>query len=163
MRDARSRGAQSICDAYFIKDLYMKTLGKLAISMGFLSLLSVLPIAAQVNNGVAFTTASPFYVGGTKLPAGSYKITQPDMSIDLLRIESTVGTNSVFVNYIPTESSEPFGKSDVTFRLYGGTAYLDRVSIAGDTDGVMIDPTKPEEKAAANANVADRSSVSSGQ
>ena len=141
----------------------MNRLGKLVTKVGVLSMLSVLPLAAQVENGVEFTTAFPFYAGGTKLPAGSYKITQPDMNARQLLITSYDGKPSVFVNFIPTESIEPSGKSDVSFHRYGTTDYLDRVSIAGETDGIMIDPTKAEVKAAANANAADASTVSSGQ
>jgi hypothetical protein len=47
--------------------------------MGLLSLLSVLPLAAQIDNGVNFTTSFPFYAGNARMPAGSYKITQSDM------------------------------------------------------------------------------------
>jgi hypothetical protein len=141
----------------------MNTLGKLVMKVGLLSLLSVLPLAAQDDNVVVFKTAFPFYAGKTELPAGSYRITQLDGVVDVLRIENARGTKSVLVNFTPTQSVEPFEKTAVTFRPYGGTDYLDRVSIEGETDGVMIDATKAEEKAAANANVADASAVSSGQ
>jgi hypothetical protein len=141
----------------------MNTAGKLVIRIGLLSVLSVLPLAAQVDNGVTFKAPFPFYAGETKLPAGSYRITRPELTIDELQIENAEGTKSVFVNFIPTQSVEPSGKSDVTFRSYGGTDYLDRVSIEGEEDGVMIDPTKAEVKAEADANVVDRSTASSGQ
>jgi hypothetical protein len=49
----------------------MTKLGKLVVRIGLLSLLSALPLAAQVGDGVDFTTAFAFYAGGTKLPAGS--------------------------------------------------------------------------------------------
>jgi hypothetical protein len=141
----------------------MTRLGKLAVRVGLLSLVSALPLAAEIGNGVDFTTAFAFYAGATKLPAGSYKITQPNMNNHVLEIASTDGTKSAFVNFTPTESVEPYGRSLVTFHQYGGADYLDRVSIAGDTDGVMLDPAKTELKAKANANVADRPIVSSGE
>jgi hypothetical protein len=56
----------------------MKNLSKLVVGMGLLSLLSVMPLAAQIDNGVDFTTSFPFYAGNAKMPAGSYKITQSD-------------------------------------------------------------------------------------
>jgi hypothetical protein len=141
----------------------MNTLGKFVIKMGLVSVLSVLPLAAQVDNGVVFATAFSFYAGGTKLPAGSYKITQPDPNADVLQVRSTEGNSSVYVNFMSTDSTKPFGKTTVTFQQYDGTDYLDRVSIEGETDGVMIDPTKAEVKAAAEAKATDRSTVSSGQ
>ena len=140
----------------------MNRLGKLVVGMGLLPLLSALPLAAQVDDGVDFTTAFAFYAGSTKLPAGSYKITQPDMNTHVLQVTSADGTKTIFVNFIPTESVEPYGKSLVSFHQYGDTDYLDRVSIKGEIDGVMVDPTKTELKAAANANVADGSTISSG-
>jgi hypothetical protein len=141
----------------------MNALGKLVTKLGLLSLLAVLPLAAQDDNVVVFKTAFPFYAGKSELPAGSYRITQPDGFVDVLQIENTKDTKSVFVSFTPTQSMEPSRKSDVTFRLYGGTDYLDRVSIEGNTDGVMIDPTKAEVKAAANTNIADGATTSSGQ
>jgi hypothetical protein len=141
----------------------MTTLGKFVVRVGLLSLLSVLPLAAQVDDGVGFTTAFPFYAGSVKLPAGSYKIMQPDLTPAVLQIESTDGKTAAFMRFTPTESLQPHGKSAVTFLQYGNTDYLDRVWLAGETDGVRVDPAKPEVKAAANANVFDPSGVSGGQ
>jgi hypothetical protein len=141
----------------------MTTLGKFVVRVGFLSLLSVLPLAAQVDESVGFTTAFPFYAGSTKLPAGSYKITQPDMNSAALEIASTDGKTAAFVRSMPTETLEPHGKSAVTFHRYGDASYLDRVWLAGETDGVRLVPTKAEAKAATNANVADGTAVSGGQ
>ncbi len=39
----------------------MKNVSKLVVRMGLLSLLSVMPLAAQIDNGVNFTTSFPFY------------------------------------------------------------------------------------------------------
>jgi hypothetical protein len=141
----------------------MTTLGKFVVRLGLLSLVSVLPLAAQVDEGVGFATAFPFYAGSTKLPAGSYKITQPEMNSAVLEIESTDGRTAAFIRFMPTETLKPHGKSAVTFRRYGGADYLDRVWLAGETDGVRLVPTRTEAKAATNANVADGSAVSGGQ
>ena len=58
--------------------IIMNNLAKLISKIGLISLLSVLPLAAQVGNGVKFTTPFPFYVGDTVMPSGSYTLTQPD-------------------------------------------------------------------------------------
>ena len=66
----------------------MNNVGKVFIKMGLLSLLSVMPLAAQIDNGVDFTASFPFYAGNAKLPAGNYKVVQPDDNADILQIEN---------------------------------------------------------------------------
>ncbi len=141
----------------------MNNVGKLVVKMGFLSLLSVMPLAAQIDNGVDFTTSFPFYAGDTKLPAGQYKVTQPDADDDLLLVESINGAHSVFVEFLPTQSAQPHRQSDVTFQKYGDTDYLNRVWIEGQNYGIKIAPGKVETKAAAGANAVQNSTVARGQ
>jgi hypothetical protein len=133
----------------------MKKVSKLVARMGLLSLLSVMPLAAQIVNGVDFTTSFPFYAGNAELPAGSYKITHPDMNTSILQIQSNDGVNSAFVDIIPTHSAQPHSHSDVTFHRYGDTEYLNRIWIEGQEYGMKVDPTKAETNAAANANVVE--------
>jgi hypothetical protein len=141
----------------------MNSVGKLVVKMGLLSLLSVMPLAAQIDNGVDFTTSFPFYAGGAKLPAGQYKVTQPDANADLLMVESINGAHSVFVEFVPTQSAQPHRRSDVTFQKYGDTDYLNRVWIEGQNYGIKIAPSKVETDAAANANTGQHSTVAKGQ
>jgi hypothetical protein len=135
----------------------MKNVSKLVAGMGLLSLLSVMPLAAQIDNGVDFTTSFPFYVGNAKMPAGSYKITQSDMDAPILEIQSNNGVHSALVDFIPTQSAQPHPHSDVTFHKYGDTEYLNRIWVQGQEYGMKVDPTKAETKAAANANVVEHS------
>jgi hypothetical protein len=135
----------------------MKKLSKLVVGMGLLSLLSVLPLAAQILDGVDFTTSFPFYAGNAKLPAGSYKITQSDMDESILQIQSKDGAHSALVEFIPTHSAQTHPHSDVTFHKYGDTEYLNRIWVEGQRYGMKVDPTKAETKAAANANVVEHS------
>jgi len=135
----------------------MKNLSKLVVGMGLLSVLSVMPLAAQIANGVDFTTSFPFYAGNAKMPAGSYKITQSDMDESILQIQSNDGLHSALVEFMPTHSAQPHPHSDVTFHKYGGTEYLNWVWVEGQEYGMKVDPTKAETKAAANANVVERS------
>src|SRR6195952_680668 len=109
----------------------MKNVSKLVVRMGLLSLLSVMPLAAQVANSVDFTTSFPFYAGSAKMPAGSYKITQSDIEASILHIQSKNGAHSSFVDTIPTHSAQPHPHSDVTFHKDGDTEYLNRVWIEG--------------------------------
>jgi hypothetical protein len=135
----------------------MKNVSKLVVGMGLLSLLSVMPLAAQIDNGVDFTASFPFYAGNAKMPAGSYKITQSDIDANLLQIQSNDGVHSAFVDFIPTHSAQPHPHSDVTFHKYGDTEYLNRIWVEGQKYGMKVDPTKAEMKAAANANVVEHS------
>jgi hypothetical protein len=135
----------------------MKNVSKLVVGMGLLSLLSVMPLAAQIDNGMDFTTSFPFYAGNAEMPAGSYKIIQTDTDQDVLQIQSKDGVHSAFVDIIPTHSAQPHPHSDVTFHKYGDTEYLDRIWVEGQEYGMKVDPTKAEMKAAANANVVEHS------
>jgi hypothetical protein len=135
----------------------MKKISKLVVGMGLLSLLSVMPLAAQIVNGVDFTTSFPFYAGNAKMPAGSYKITQSDLDESILQIQSNDGVHSALVEFIPTHSEQPHPHSDVTFHKYGDAEYLNRVWIEGQQYGMKVDPTKAETKAAAKANVVEHS------
>jgi hypothetical protein len=125
--------------------------------MGLLSLLSVMPLAAQIVNGVDFTTSFPFYAGNAKMPAGSYKITQSEVGESTLQIQSSDGAHTALVDFIPTQSAQPHPHSDVTFHKYGNTEYLNRIWVEGQEYGMKVDPTKAETKAAANANVVEHS------
>jgi hypothetical protein len=127
--------------------------------MGLLSLLSVMPLAAQIDNGVDFTTSFPFYVGNAKMPAGSYKISQTDIDSSVLQIQSSDGAHSALVEFIPTHAEQPHSQSDVTFHKYGDTDYLNRLWVNGQRYGMKVDPTNAETKAAANANVVEHSIV----
>src|SRR6201995_2622480 len=129
----------------------MHKFGKIVITMGMLSLLSVMPLAAQVANSgfykVVFKAPFPFYAGNVKLPAGSYVITQPDANAWMLLIRNIAGTKGEFIHSIPTRSLDPQRKTDVTLQKYGDTGYLQTLSVEGETDGIEFPRTKAETKA----------------
>ena len=125
----------------------MHKCGKLVVTMGMLSLLSVMPLAAQVDNSVVFTAPFPFYAGNVKLPAGSYRITEPNQNTNAVLIRNSAGTKGEFINFIPTSSLDPQKETDVTFQKYGDTGYLQGLSIEGDTNGLEFPRTKAEAKA----------------
>ena len=137
----------------------MKNLGKLVAGMGLLSLLSVMPLAAQIDNAVDFTTTFPFYAGNAEMPAGSYRVTQSDANTSVLLVQSEDGEHSAFVDFNPTHAAQPHRQTDVTFHKYGDTDYLNRIWINGERYGMKVDPTKAETKAATNANVVEHSIV----
>jgi hypothetical protein len=129
----------------------MHKFGKIVMTMGMLSLLSVIPLAAQVAHSVVtrvvFTAPFPFYAGNVKLPAGSYIITEPNDNASVVLLRNSAGTKGEFINFIPTSSLDPQKENDVTFQKYGDTGYLETLSIEGDTDGLEFPRTKAEAKA----------------
>jgi hypothetical protein len=143
------REAAPLSGVNLILENIMNSVGKLVVRIGALSLFSVLPLAAQIDTSVNFTTSFPFYAGTTKLPAGDYRVTQPDINTDLFRIQNIDKPLSTFVEFIPTESLQPHRRSAVSFEKYGDTDYLNQVWIAGQTYGIAADRTKVEAAAAA--------------
>ena len=140
----------------------MNNVKNVLVKMGLLSLLSVMPLAAQMmDNGVTFTAPSPFYAGDVKLPAGNYRVVQPNPDADVLQIENRDDLGSVFVDFEPTESTQPHRNSAVTFEKYGDTDYLDRVWIEGQEYGIKVDPGRVE--TAAEANATPRATTAGGQ
>jgi hypothetical protein len=130
----------------------MNNVKNVLVKMGLLSLLSVMPLAAQMmDDGVNFTAPSPFYAGDVKLPAGNYRVVQPNPDADVLQIENRDDLGSVFVDFEPTVSTQPHRNSAVTFEKYGDTDYLDRVWIEGQEYGIKVDPGRVETAAEANA------------
>ena len=129
----------------------MHKFGKIVMTMGMLSLLSVMPLAAQVASSAAssvvFTAPFPFYAGNVKLPAGSYRITEPNQNTNAVLIRNSAGTKGEFINFIPTSSLDPQKETDVTFQKYGDTGYLQALSLEGETDGLKFPRTKAEAKA----------------
>jgi hypothetical protein len=126
----------------------MNNFGKLVAKMGLLSLLSVMPLAAQIGNGVLFTAPFPFHAGNVELPAGSYRLTKPTITSQTLLLQNRSGVGGVFLYFIPTSSVNPSKESNVTFDKIGNTGYLRAVSVAGDTDGIAFGRSKAEKKAA---------------
>jgi hypothetical protein len=130
----------------------MHKFGKIVMTMGMLSLLSVMPLAAQVANSavnrVVFTAPFPFYAGTVKWPAGSYIITEPYENTNVVLIRNSSGAKGEFTNFMPTSSLHPQRETDLTFQKYGDTGYLQTLSVEGETDGLEFPRTKAEAKAA---------------
>jgi hypothetical protein len=139
----------------------MNTFERVVLKLGLLSLLFVTPLAAQMFDGLNFTTSFPFYAGNAKMPAGSYRISQSDINSSVLQIQSTDGAYSAFVKFEPMHAEQPHPQTDVTFHKYGNADYLNRIWLNGQRYGMKVEPTKSETKAAASASVVEHSVVAS--
>lgn len=129
----------------------MNNLKKLTMSMGLLSVLCALPSMAQIANRVTFDAPSPFYAGNAKMPAGSYRVTQPNADDNFLLIESTAGSNSAFVEYEIVSSETRHTQSDVTFNKYENVDFLNAIWVEGRKSEMHILPSKVEQNAAKTA------------
>lgn len=137
----------------------MNNFGKLVVRMGMLSLLLVMPLAAQIDNGVIFTAPFPFYAGNVELPAGSYKLSQLNLNSQALLLRNSAGTGEVFLYFTHTSSVDPSRDSHVTFHKIGDTGYLRAVSVVGETDRIEFGRSEAEKKAAATETVAENTTV----
>jgi hypothetical protein len=113
----------------------MNIVKKLIVPMGLLSVLFAIPSTAQIANAVTFDAPAPFYAGNAKMPAGSYRVTQPDIDANLLLVEDTNGSHSVFVEYEVVSSDTPHADSDVTFNQYGKVEFLSPSGSRGKKPG----------------------------
>ena len=127
----------------------MKNLLKMLGASGLLCLLLAVPGVAQLANGMDFSTDFAFWVGTTKMPAGSYKITQPDQMQGMMRVSDAAGKHSAMVEFTPMQAETAHATSDVTFRRYGKDEYLNSVLVGGQKYGMKIEPSKAEQKIAA--------------
>jgi hypothetical protein len=137
----------------------MSTLRSLIVRMALLSLLHAIPCLAQIGNSVTFDAPSTFYAGNAKMPAGSYRLTQPDTDSQLLLLESTDGSHSVFVEYEVVSSDTPHVHSDVTFNKYGKVDFLNAIWIQGRNSEMEVLPSKFEQNTA-KAATAQKHSLS---
>jgi hypothetical protein len=137
----------------------MKTLKKLIVTMGLLSVAFAIPTMAQISNRVTFDAPSAFYAGNAKMPAGSYTVSQPDPDNNLLLIEDANGSHSVFVEYVVAHSDTPHAQSDVTFNKYGEADFLSAIWVQGRNSEMQILPSKLEQNTS-KAAAAEKHSLS---
>lgn len=128
----------------------MKSFSKTTVMMAVLTLMFAMPLTAQIVNGVTLKTSFPFYAGYTRMPAGSYSITQSKIDPNTLLIQSADGKYSAYFDAQPTQTEQPHAKTEATFDKYGSTDYLNGVWVQGQQSGFRIQPTKAEQKDAEN-------------
>jgi len=141
----------------------MKNLLKLAGASGLLCLLFVMPASAQITNALSFTTTFAFYAGNTKMPAGSYRVTPSTFGSSILEIQSSTGSHSAFIEYVPTQADTGHKATDVAFKKYGTTDFLDRLWVGGQQFGMQIEPSKVEQKLAEGGQPQTHSVPAKGQ
>ena len=113
-----------------------------------------------MDTALKFTAPFPFYVGNTRMPSGSYIITQPtDSDSGLVFFSSIDRSKHAAIIVIPTQSTEAPKQSKVIFAKYGDNLYFDRVLVDGSVTGVLAERTKAEKQAEQHASIAEQYSV----
>jgi hypothetical protein len=105
---------------------------------------------AQVTDPVEFTTAFPFTVGNTTMPAGSYEIRRDTDSGTVYRIDAPKKHIGTLFEVEPTTMNKPPQKSEVVFKRYGQGYVLKSIWEAGSSDGVQTVTTEAERHHAKN-------------
>jgi hypothetical protein len=118
---------------------------------GLLALLAAAPAAAQIDNAVTFNAPFAFYAGDAQLPAGNYRVTQPDITAMVLLIESADASKSAFVDYVPVTLATPASNGEITFKKYGSAEFLSGITLIGQEFAMEIRTSKAEESAATTA------------
>jgi hypothetical protein len=141
----------------------MKRLLNLACASAVLCLAFAIPVPAQINNAVDFTTTFPFYAGNTKFPAGSYKVTPVSFGGNILQIENANGSHSTFIEFTPTQAESVHKSSETGFKKYGTTEVLSTVWVGGQKFGMQIEVTKFEQSLAKSGAPAAHSVPATGK
>jgi len=141
----------------------MKKLRTILVLTGLVVLVAMVSGVAQNSwNGdqlnVSFKAPMAFYAGDTKMPAGSYHITQ-SVGPGTLVLKADKGKHEVILPYDANPSPAPVNKIEVTFNKYGNDDYLNSVAFGSisSTQGswiVQIRPSAGEQAAAKSAAAA---------
>ena len=132
----------------------MNTFHKLAVLMSAAFLLTAISATAQINEVVKFDAPFAFYAGNAKMPAGSYSLTRSDDAGEVLKLESEDLSQAVFVRYMTVEEVDPSSSTEVSFKQYGNTDFLNSISLQGENSEIQIMPSNAEQNAAQTAAAA---------
>ncbi len=140
----------------------MKNFWTMIVLAGLVALVAVVPAVAQTafsgnQLDVAFSAPMAFYAADTKMPAGSYHITQ-GTGEGVLLVKSDKGKHEVLVPYQAVASQAPLKTIEVTFNKYGSDEYLNSIAFGGMSahdEGswiLQINPSAAEQAAAKAAS-----------
>ncbi|MGA3165086.1 MAG: hypothetical protein ABSF14_03105 [Terriglobia bacterium] len=137
----------------------MKNFWTMIILAGLMALVSVMPAAAQdVVTGVkgfdvSFTAPMAFYAADTKLPAGSYHITQGARP-GVLLVKSDKGKYEAQVPFEAGASRKRVRNIEVSFNKYGNDEFLNSISAEDVVHTSWILKIKPSARELAAAKTA---------
>lgn len=129
----------------------------IALAIFSIFIISVPAIAQLGSTGEKFTTTFPFYVGNARMPAGSYLIRPSALAPTILTIENEHKFITAMIDAVPIRRQETNAHSELVFKRYGDTEFLNRFWTSEGRSGFMIEPTKTEEKLAAQGKPQEHS------
>jgi hypothetical protein len=98
------------------------------------ALLAAAVASSQIISPVTFKMDTPFVVGNTTLPAGSYEIVPTDEE-GVLELRGASGSPGVLFDTVSIENVTPFKQTEILFHRYGNNLVLKSVMVAGETTG----------------------------
>ena len=140
----------------------MKIFTKYAALLSVAFLLFAIPALAQDNNGVKFDAPFAFQVGDQTMPAGSYRVTQPDLNVPVLLVQDADASHSTFIAYTPVDDESPQAETLIGFKRYGDVEFMDRITIAAENVEIQLFQSKAEKRAAKNAVVVEHTVPATG-
>jgi hypothetical protein len=105
-------------------------------------------VNAQIDASIQFTTAFPFTVANTTLPAGTYTVTPDELDPAMLAVRGA--RSAVYVATTDATPKETPSKTELVFERYGGGYVLKNIWLAGSTQGYEVDVTHAEKHVARN-------------
>ena len=108
---------------------------------------SVHAIAQEMGLKANFSMSTSFYVGGAKMPAGSYSIRQSSEDQSIYVVQNSTGSHEAMLVGQSSSATSPSGKADIVFNRYGTAEYL----VGADTStgtSVTFDTGAAEKSAA---------------
>lgn len=102
----------------------------LALVVGVLLFPAARDVSAQ--SATVVTVPFSFIVQGTVLPAGQYRIDMRREDPTTMRMVSTIGGPSMFVNVSQTVAATPVSEPSVVFVRIGNANFLSRVIVPGE-------------------------------
>jgi hypothetical protein len=118
----------------------------IGIALGVLTFAAVQNASAQITDPIEFTTAFPFTVGNSTVPAGSYTIRPDDDNSQILELTGN-NTAVLFQGQAAVAKQTP-SKTEVVFNRYGNTYVLKSLWIEGSNDGLETTAAEGERHAA---------------
>jgi len=120
------------------------------LSVAFL-LFAIPALAQNASNGVKFEAPFAFQVRDVTMPAGNYKVTQPDINVAVLLVQDADGSHSALVTYTPVDDLNQQLETVIGFKKYGDVEFMNRVTIADEDLKMQLSQSKAEERAAKTA------------
>ena len=124
---------------------HLRTLVPVLISLFFVTAGAPL-VNAQITNEIRAHLDHSFVIGNTTLPPGDYTFRMVQDS-DLSEMTATSANDKTSVTFLvrDTMADHTPSHSELTFRKYGNTEFLNRIFETGSKDGAEVTETGRQE------------------